>query len=233
MSPRSDVYSLAATLWTLIAGEPPSYRDGRSLADEFPDVTPELEGTLRRALELQPERRVSSIDALAAALGSPLGASSGVSLARSVPAPTRGRTLLESIVRTAAGVFEAAASSIALRDEATGELVFEAAWGAGADEIVGVRLSAGAGIAGAAVAGGEGLAVAACRTDPRFEAQIAAGTGYVPHTMLVVPLKHGDVVMGALSILDRRDGRPYGAADVPRAALFADLTVAVLDASSG
>ena len=28
-----------------------------------------------------------------------------------------------------------------------------------------------------------------CRNDPRFAAQIAAGTGYVPNTMLVVPLE--------------------------------------------
>ena len=60
--------------------------------------------------------------------------------------------------------------------------------GPGAREIVGVRLPPGVGIAGSVVADRRGIAVPDCRNDPRFAAQIAAGTGYVPNTMLVVPL---------------------------------------------
>jgi GAF domain-containing protein len=69
-----------------------------------------------------------------------------------------------------------------------------------------------------------------CRADPRFAAQIAAGTGYLPNTMLIVPLLHDGVAIGALSVLDRRDGGSYTSADVPRAQLFADLAVAALPA---
>ncbi len=54
-------------------------------------------------------------------------------------------------MRTAAGVFAASASSIALTDETTGELVYQSAWGAGAREIVGVRLPPGQGLAGSVV----------------------------------------------------------------------------------
>jgi hypothetical protein len=49
--------------------------------------------------------------------------------------------------------------------------------------------------------------------------------------MLVVPLRRGDAAIGALSVLDRRDAAGYGAGEVDRAALFADLAVAAL--SSG
>jgi hypothetical protein len=84
------------------------------------------------------------------------------------------------------------------------------------------------GIGGAVVQQGEGTAVD-CRNDPRFAAQIAAGTGYVPYTMLVVPLKRSDRAIGVLSILDRRDGGFFGPEDVDRAALFADLAVTALD----
>ena len=38
-------------------------------------------------------------------------------------------------------------------------------------------------------------------------------------------------MVGALSVLDRRDGGPYGPSDLARAALFADLAVAALPAS--
>jgi tRNA A-37 threonylcarbamoyl transferase component Bud32 len=227
VSPRCDVYGLAATLWTLIAGKAPAFHDPTRLSERFDDVTPELEGTLRAGLELQPERRVASAAALARALGSPLGVSSGASLALSLAGAANSQ-LQEAIVRAAAGVFEAAAASIALVREGSGELVYETAWGAGAHEVVGVRLPPGVGIAGSAVEAGEGVAVADCRKDPRFAQQIAKGTGYVPHTMLVVPLKRDGVAIGALSVLDRRDGGSYGSADLVRARLFADLAVVAL-----
>ena len=147
----------------------------------------------------------------------------GSDLALSVPDDRRPASLVEAVVRTAAGVFDAAAASIALLDEATGEAVFHAAWGAGAREIVGVRLARGQGIAGAVLLAGEPIVVPQCRSDSRFASQVAAGTGYVPVTLLVVPLRRGSEVFGVLSLLDRRDGTPYGADDVGRAELFGEL----------
>jgi hypothetical protein len=228
-SPRSDVFSLAATVWNLITGEAPVYADDTKLAETFPEVSLELEETLRAGLEIIPERRVASIDAFALALGAGALEREGASLAQSLQTADAPANLIEAVVRTAAGVFEAAAASIALIDRTTQELVFQAAWGSGAREIVGVRLPPGVGIAGAVVAAGEGQAVPECRNDPRFAAQIAAGTGYVPHTMVVVPLKRGPQTIGVLSVLDRRDGGPYGPNDVTRAALFAELAIAALD----
>jgi eukaryotic-like serine/threonine-protein kinase len=228
VSPRSDVFGLAATLWMLLVGKPPVYADPTQLGKVVPGVTPELEATVRAGLEMIPERRVASIGAFAKALGAPLAASKGESLALSVEAPAAPRDLMEGIVKTAAGVFESAAASIALTDGTTGELVYQSAWGAGAREIVGVRLPPGLGIGGAVVEQGEGQAVD-CRNDPRFAAQIAAGTGYVPYTMLVVPLRRAERPIGVLSILDRRDGGFFGPEDIDRAALFADLAVTALD----
>ena len=110
-SVRSDVYSLAATLWTLLAGKPPAYHDHTNLSERVEGVTPELEETLREALELRPDRRLASISALARALGSPIGPSRGQSLALSVEGPEARQRLMEAITRTAAGVFAAIADS--------------------------------------------------------------------------------------------------------------------------
>ena len=228
-SARSDVFSLAATVWNLLTGEAPVYADDTKLAEQYPEVSVELEETLRAGLEIIPERRVASVEAFALALGAPVLEREGASLAQSIQQADAPRNLIEAVVRTAAGIFEAAAASIALIDRTTQELVYQAAWGAGAKEIVGVRLPPGVGIAGAVVAAGEGQAVPECRTDPRFAAQIAAGTGYVPHTMVVVPLRREGQTLGVLSVLDRRDGGPYGPNDVTRAQLFAELAIAALD----
>jgi serine/threonine protein kinase len=233
VSPRTDVFSVAATLWTLITGRPPVYADPTKLSTVNADVTPELERTITAGLEMIPERRVASVAAFAKALGAPLRTETGVSLAVSMEDTNASRSLMEAVVHTAAGVFGAAAASISLIDETTSELVYQSAWGAGAREIVGVRLPPGTGIAGQVVESGSPEAVPDCRTDPRFAARIAAGTGYVPYTMLIVPLLRRGRAIGALSILDRRDGRGYRQDDIEPAALFADLAVKALDVSPG
>ncbi len=232
VSPRSDVFGLAATLWTLLVGKPPVYGERRKLAELVPGVSPELQDTVEAGLQLIPERRVASVSAFAKALGQPFRRTEGESLARSVERPDGPRALMEGIVRTAAGVFEAAASSISLKDRTTDELVFQCAWGAGAHEIVGVRLPPGQGFVSAVIESGQAEACD-CRKDSRFASQIAAGTGYVPYTMLVVPLKREGEAIGALSILDRRDGGYYGPDDIDRAVLFAELAVMALDVEPG
>jgi predicted Ser/Thr protein kinase len=233
ISPRTDVFGAAATLWTLIAGRAPVYADSTKLSSVNPAVTPELERTVLAGLEMVPDRRVASVAAFAKALGAPLRGESGVSLGVSIEDADAPRSLLEAVAHTAAGVFGAAAASLCLLDETTGELVYQSAWGAGAREIVGVRLPPRAGIAGMVVDAGAGEAIPNCSVDPRFAAGIATGTGYVPHTMLVVPLRRRERSIGALSILDRRDGQSYGQEDLGRAALFADLAIKALDVTPG
>jgi hypothetical protein len=229
VSPASDVFSLAATLWTLTIGAPPRYGDVLKLEKIAPELPPELGEALVGGLEMLPEMRIPTAEAFAEAVGVPLTERGGESLAQSLGRAPVHRRVIEAIVRTAAGMFEAAACSVALVDQASGELVYEAAWGAGAAEVVGLRLPPGAGLAGTVVASGEGVAVPECRKDPRFAAQVAAKTGYVPYTMLVTPLVREGKTIGALSLLDRRDGGPYRHEDLARAALFADLAVVALD----
>jgi putative methionine-R-sulfoxide reductase with GAF domain len=229
VSAASDIFSLAATLWTLMIGAPPRYGDVLKIEKVAPELPPELREALAGGLEMLPEMRISSATAFAEAIGVPLTDRGGQSLAQSLGRAPVHRRVIEAIVRTAAGMFEAAAASIALTDTATGELVYEAAWGAGASEVVGLRLPQGAGLSGAVVATGEAVVVPECRSDPRFAAQVAAKTGYVPYTMLVTPLVREGRTIGALSLLDRRDGGPYRHEDLARAALFADLAVVALD----
>jgi serine/threonine protein kinase len=229
VSAASDIFSLAATLWTLLIGTPPRYGDVLKLDNLAPTLPPELHTALAGGLEMLPEQRIASASAFAEAVGVPLTGDRGHSLAQSLGRPTTRRKVMEAIVRTAAGMFDAAACSIALTDPSNGELVYEAAWGAGASEVVGMRLPSGVGLAGAVVASGDGVFVPECRKDPRFARQVAANTGYVPYTMVVAPLVREGKTIGVLSILDKRDGGPYLREDLGKVALFADLAVVALD----
>src|SRR4051794_13340082 len=120
VSARSDVFSLGATAWTLLTGKPPVYGDPTPLTAVVPDAPEALEPCLRSALELLPERRTSSCAAFANALGMPLAEQRGESLVETaIDRPDVEAGLLGAIVKTAAGVFEAAACSIALVDPVT------------------------------------------------------------------------------------------------------------------
>jgi signal transduction protein with GAF and PtsI domain len=213
----------------MITGSPPVYGERLDLRRVAPEVPASVEAAIRDGLELLPARRTPSIAEFARALEVDFTGTPGRDLALSVARTSAPRRLLQGIVRTAAGIFEAAASSVALVAPSGKELVFEAAWGAGADEIVGERLEAGTGIAGVVVQDGRPTAVPDCRSDPRFAARFAERTGHVPYTMLAVPLVSGARTIGVLSLLDRRDGTPYTLDDVPRAELLAELAVVAIE----
>jgi len=228
-TPRSDIYSLAATIWHLVSGKPPVYGEDTPLAETVSGVSKRLERALRAGLQVRPEQRIASAEEFAAELGMPLGQQRGASLTLSVEDPGAPRDLIEALVRTAAAIFEAASVSIGLVDPATGELRYVAVWGAVAKEVLDVRVPAGQGIVGAAIESGEPEAVPSCANDPRFARSVAGAIGYMPVTMLVVPLMRGDRCVGALQIVDRRDGGVYGVGDLPRTLLFGELAAAALE----
>ena len=101
ITPRTDVFGLAATLWTLIGGRRPVYAEPTSLQSLNPEVSAELEQTITAGLEMIPERRIASAAAFARALGAPLLASEGVPLVASIENPDASRSLIEAIARTA------------------------------------------------------------------------------------------------------------------------------------
>jgi putative methionine-R-sulfoxide reductase with GAF domain len=107
-----------------------------------------------------------------------------------------------ALVRIATG---AASVSIArLHDD---ELVYEAADGSGGDAITGVHLPTSRGIAGYVALTGQSLVVDQVQSDPRFARDVAERTGYLPNSLLVVPVvDDDDRVLGVVSILDRTHG---------------------------
>ncbi|MBA3605655.1 MAG: GAF domain-containing protein [Actinomycetota bacterium] len=112
------------------------------------------------------------------------------------------RAQLDDLCAAARSAFGAAACSIA---ELVGEqLRYLAAAGTGAATIVGTELPVTRGIGGFVAVTGQALAIDQPAADARFARDVAERTGYVPDTMLVLPVtsERGDVV-GILTVLDR------------------------------
>lgn len=128
------------------------------------------------------------------------------------------RALLSGIIEAAKRLFEAGAASIALLDHETGELVFAAA---AETALVGMRFPAHQGIAGWVMMTGEPIAVSDVRRDPRFAKDFATSTGYVPKSIMAVPLFVGEEVEGVLSVLDKSSAASFGLDDIELLGLFA------------
>lgn len=137
--------------------------------------------------------------------------------------------LLRSLTETARRLFGAAACSLALLSDDESELVYTTAAGQGADDVTGMRIPADQGIAGWVVQSGQPIAISDVTRDPRFSRGTAERTGYVPDTIVAVPVQTPRRVLGVISLLDRDARRPGAEADLALLSLFADQAALALE----
>ena len=119
--------------------------------------------------------------------------------------------LLRGIAEAARAALDARATSIALLDARTGDLVFEAVAGGGGPELLGAHFRADQGIAGHVVQSGTALAIDDLERDPRFAHDIAVEIGYQPEALAAAPIRVAGAVVGVLSVLDAGAPPPGGA----------------------
>ncbi|HEX2755714.1 MAG TPA: GAF domain-containing protein [Candidatus Limnocylindrales bacterium] len=139
-----------------------------------------------------------------------------------------GDAVLRSVVDAAVALIRAEAASIALHDPTTDRLVFRVAAGDKGQGVVGLSIGPDEGVAGYVLATGQPLAIAEAASDPRFGRAAAEQTGYMPRSLLAVPLADDAGTIGVLEVLDRRDGAPFDLRDMDAASVFARMaTVAI------
>ena len=139
------------------------------------------------------------------------------------------RSLLQATVEVARAIFGAEAASVFLLDEEAEELVFEAVAGEGEDELIGMRFPAGNGIAGWVLTTRQPLVVDDLTSDTRWSRSQAESTGYVPKSMMAVPLLVAEQALGVLSVLDRPAESRLKLAEVDLLGLFANQAAIALD----
>jgi GAF domain-containing protein len=145
--------------------------------------------------------------------------------------PQSNDALLISIVETAARIFNAAASSIMLVNEAEKVLEFKVAFGKSNKDLVGTKIPMDKGIAGYVVMTGQPLTISNVRQDPRFNQAFAESTGYVPSSILATPLLVDDRVIGVMEVLDKINAPSFGMQDMELLALFANQAALAIDQS--
>jgi GAF domain-containing protein len=142
--------------------------------------------------------------------------------------PPAGTAVLRSIVEATAALFGAEAASLALHDPATGRLVFQVAAGEQGQAVVGLAIGSSEGVAGYVFSTGQPLALSDVARDARFGREAAEQTGYVPRSLIAVPLVDDVGILGVLEVLDKRGDGAFDLRDVELATVFArQATVAI------
>jgi NtrC-family two-component system sensor histidine kinase KinB len=115
-------------------------------------------------------------------------------------------SVLHALMAQVQDYFQVEAVSVALLDEETGHLVFRVAVGVAAQEVVGLRLAPGQGVAGWVVESGEPVLVPATDTDDRFYDGVDRKTGFRTHAVLAAPIKVEDRAIGVIEALNPAAG---------------------------
>lgn len=114
--------------------------------------------------------------------------------------------VLDLLVRKAQDLVGAEAGSLLLLDEQTRELSFVVALGEKGEQVKALRLKVGEGIAGWVVKEGVPLLVPNAREDPRFFAEADRWTHFETRSILCVPIKLKEKVIGAIEVLNKQGG---------------------------
>ncbi|MDP9372416.1 MAG: GAF domain-containing protein [Chloroflexota bacterium] len=201
-------------------------KEGSAVGGPAPSEASEL--IARQAEEIARLRRRLADERFAEELREALSLAAA---AGTIAAPVTHSRLLELIVATAAQVIAAGAASLFLIDEEREELVFEVALGQKAEEVKKFRVPLGHGIAGLVAVTGQPMAIAEAQHDPRLAADIARSVGYIPRSILCVPLFYDDRVTGVLELLDKIGAPSFHAGDMETLGLFANQAAVAIEQS--
>ncbi|GAB4574143.1 MAG: hypothetical protein Kow0077_19210 [Anaerolineae bacterium] len=127
--------------------------------------------------------------------------------------------LLSEIVSLTLDLLNAPDGSLCLLDTDTGELEFVIVHGA-AQNLVGVRLQPGEGIAGWVATHGKPVVVRDVRLDPRFSDRIDRMTKYQTKSIAAAPLIGNGHVLGVVEVLNQPGDEPFDDLDQALLTLF-------------
>jgi Nif-specific regulatory protein len=139
--------------------------------------------------------------------------------------------LLELILETGTRIMRAKASSLLLLDHKTRQLYFKVTTGDKKDEIKNFAIKLGQGIAGHVAETGKPLLIEDVAKDRRWYRSISDQIGFKTRSILCVPMKVQDKVIGAIEFINKIDGDSFHKSDLQLLSVFADLSaVAILNA---
>jgi diguanylate cyclase (GGDEF)-like protein len=137
--------------------------------------------------------------------------------------------ILQTIMEKISDFLQPDTWSLLMLDEATQELYFEIAIGAGANKLKDVRLKVGEGIAGWVAAEGEPVLVEDVRKDPRFVTKVDELTQIETRSVVCVPIKGREKVLGVIELINCLGRESFRNEDIPILKNLADYAAIALE----
>jgi len=126
-------------------------------------------------------------------------------------------------------LLEVEEGSLLLTEEPSGDLVFAYTTGPVGNQLRGLRLPRGTGIAGYVITSGQSIIVNDAQRDGRFDSTTDRSTGYTTRRMLAVPLRGLSGALGVIEVINRRDNSPFTDEDRRLLEALADYAVIAIE----
>jgi diguanylate cyclase (GGDEF)-like protein len=137
--------------------------------------------------------------------------------------------ILQTVMEKISDVLQPDTWSLLMLDEATNELYFEIAIGAGADKLKDVRLKVGEGIAGWVARHGEPVLIEDVKRDPRFTSRVDEITQMDTRSVVCVPIKGKEKILGVIELVNCLGRESFRRADIPILKSLADYAAIALE----
>lgn len=141
------------------------------------------------------------------------------------------KEILRIIMEKTADLIKAEGWSVLLLDHEKREIIFEAVAGEAGLKLLGMRLKIGQGVAGWVARYGQSLIVPDVTKDPRFYSGVDKKTKFITKSILCVPMKSRDKIIGVVEVVNKIGGEPFTQADLEIFEnLVAHITIALENA---
>ncbi len=141
------------------------------------------------------------------------------------------REIFQKIMETIGNYFRPTNWSLLLLDESTDELYFEVAVGKVSERIKDIRIKKGEGIAGWVALHGQPLLVPDVHQDPRFLRAVDEASNFATESIIAVPMKIKDKVLGVIELINKEEFNPLSKRDMEVLTTVADYAAIALENS--
>lgn len=119
--------------------------------------------------------------------------------------------------------------SLLLRDEETGDLTFEIAVSPAAEKLKGMKVASGEGISGWVSEHGEALVIPDVTRDERFSDQFDIASSFITQSVLCVPVRSKDHVLGVIELVNGPNEKIFKDADLQILLTIADYAAIAIE----
>jgi len=152
-----------------------------------------------------------------------------VEIGKALASPLGLAEMLNVIMEKVGGLLRSDTWSLLLLDETTGELTFEIAVSPDDAELKGLRLAKGEGVAGRVAETGEPLLIGDVSDNPYFSPQIDRMIAHETRSIICVPLKSRNRVLGVIELINTGQSAAFTDADLPILTTIADYVAIAIE----